>query len=95
MNRDRWPATSVSGMVLRKLTLRSDSSTLSGMQTAPDDSTPRSSGSDVWTPERIERMRRQDQASARIRRALGQIVTEAGHWQRSQKAKVQSSVTTG
>ena len=33
-----------------------------------------------WTPERIERSRRQDEASARIRRALGHVVPPQGHW---------------
>jgi hypothetical protein len=65
------------------------------MQTQPNDSTRRSTGSGEWTPERTERMRRQDQASARIRRALGQIVTDAGHWKHTLEAKTQSSITAG
>jgi hypothetical protein len=65
------------------------------MQTQPSDSTPRSTASDVWTPERIERMRRQDQASARIRRSLGQIVTDAGHWKHMREAKALSSAKNG
>lgn len=81
--------------LLLRLTLQTWKRTLSGMQTQPSDSTTRSTGSDVWTPERIERMRRQDEASARIRRSLGQIVTEAGHWKRMREASALSSLKNG
>ena len=42
-----------------------------------------SSTSTEWTPERIERMRLQDEASAEIRQALGQVVTTPGRWSTS------------
>ena len=43
-------------------------------QTTPP-SPPPAATSGEWTPERLERMRVQDEASARIRRALGRVVT--------------------
>ncbi|MFN7565295.1 MAG: hypothetical protein ACK5TH_26275 [Prosthecobacter sp.] len=58
-------------------------------------STPPSSGSGEWTPERIERMRRQDRASSRVRRQLGQIVTGPDHWRRSQSSMACFSTTHG
>ena len=68
---------------------------MGGMPATKTTSTPPSSGSGEWTPERVERMRRQDQASSRIRRQLGQIVTGPDHWRRSLANVAASSTTVG
>ena len=72
---------------------------MGGMPVTKTTSTPPSSGSGEWTPEKIIawmcKVKRQDEASARIRRSLGQIVTEPDHWRRSHVKTVQSSTMNG
>jgi hypothetical protein len=74
-----------------RLTYQPPDRMIFSMQTHTNGSNKPSTGSEAWTPEQksawLERVHQQDQASAKIRRSLGQVVTQAGYWQHLLKAK--------